>query len=59
MVIKPQFERTDAFSEGLAVMVIDRQYGYIDQTGNIIIHPQLDSAQSFREGLAMVSYARS
>jgi hypothetical protein len=35
IVIKPQFDWTFAFSEGLADVRIDEKYGYIDKKGEI------------------------
>ena len=42
------------FPEGLAPVMIDGKWGFIDKTGKITINPQFDLARSFSEGLAPV-----
>ncbi len=54
VVVPPQFEQADAFSDGLARVKIGEKWGYIDKTGKQVIQPQLDEADSFSEGLALV-----
>jgi len=54
VVIPPQFEQADSFSEGLARVKIGDKWGYIDNKGKYVIQPQLDEAQPFSEGLALV-----
>jgi YARHG domain/WG containing repeat len=58
IVIEPQFEDAEDFSEGLASIKIDGKYGYIDKTGKIIIESQFDMAVKFSEGLGRVGYGR-
>jgi hypothetical protein len=48
------FSRAYRFSEGLAVVVVDNKFGYIDRTSKFVIEPQFTSAESFSNGLAMV-----
>jgi hypothetical protein len=47
------FDYAGDFSEGLAVVKVGDQYGYIDRKGNFAINPQFDWAGGFSEGLAM------
>jgi hypothetical protein len=58
IVINPQFDAADAFSEGLAAVRIgdDKtgKWGFIDETGKYVVNPQFDFAYSFAEGLARV-----
>ena len=58
VVINPQFDRADDFSEGLArVRIGDEKtgkWGYIDKEGKFVINPQFDCAEDFSEGLAKV-----
>lgn len=54
IVIKPQFDSTDYFHEGLAAAKINGKWGYINETGEWIITPQFESAGEFSEGLARV-----
>jgi WD40 repeat protein len=58
LVIKPQFDLTFNFSEGLAFVEKNGKYGFVDQTGRLVIEPQFYSAKDFRNGLARVVYAR-
>jgi len=43
---------SEFFSEGLAPVVVDQYWGYIDRTGTVVIKPQFDRAKWFAEGLA-------
>src|SRR5258705_7792584 len=54
IVINPQFDEADSFSEGLAAIRAGAKYGYIDKQGTIVIKPQFDFAGLFSEGLAGV-----
>ena len=52
IVIKPQFQSVEYFSEGLAHVCIGNKSGFIDKTGRFVINPQFDNARGFSEGLA-------
>ena len=54
VVIEPQFDGADAFSEGLARVKKDRKWGFIDKSGKVVIEPQFDWVSDFSEGLAKV-----
>ncbi|HBB30326.1 MAG TPA: hypothetical protein DDZ80_11895 [Cyanobacteria bacterium UBA8803] len=54
VVIQPQFDKAEKFSEGLAEVKLGAKYGYIDQTGRVVIKPQFDKVWSFSEGQARV-----
>ena len=58
IVINPQFDWAEPFSEGLARVLIGGigtgKWGFIDKTGHYVINPQFDSAGSFSDGLAAV-----
>lgn len=59
LAIGPQFSSASPFSEGLAIISIERidrrpKRGYIDKEGEVIIQPQFTVAKDFSEGLAMV-----
>lgn len=43
------------FKEGLARVQIKGKYGFIDNTGKIIVNPIYEDAQDFKEGLAAVA----
>jgi hypothetical protein len=53
MTIAPQFTWAEDFSEGLARIVANRRYGYIDKAGKKVIDPQFDVADDFKGGLAL------
>ncbi len=59
VVIPPQFDQADSFSEGLARVKIGNKWGYIDKKGKLVIQPQFDEAASFSEGLALVKNYQS
>lgn len=46
--------RVEQFSEGLAIFIIDKKYGYIDKRGTIKIKPIYDLAGQFKNGIAWV-----
>jgi hypothetical protein len=60
MVIEPQFQRAETFSEGLAQAGVGDspfscRWGYIDQTGAWVIQPRFgEGLGSFSEGLALI-----
>jgi hypothetical protein len=41
IVINPQFDRAEAFTQGLAPVRIGR-WGYVDNSGKVVINPQFD-----------------
>ncbi|AFZ12463.1 S-layer domain-containing protein [Crinalium epipsammum PCC 9333] len=54
VVIQPQFDAADSFSEGMAQVKIGNKWGYIDKTGKLVISPQFEEANAFSAGLALV-----
>lgn len=54
VVIKPQFDYGEEFSEGVAPVQIGEDWGYIDETGKIIVKPRFFEALSFKKGFARV-----
>ncbi len=54
IVMEPKVKKTGKFSEGLAVVTINKKVGYIDTTGKIVIEPQFEQAKNFAEDLAAV-----
>lgn len=54
IVIKPQFDEVNDFSENLAVVQINNKWGYINTKGDFVIKPIYDEANSFSDGLAIV-----
>ena len=48
------FRRAHKFSDGMASVQINNEWGFIDTTGNIVIRPQYNVRSDFSEGLAPV-----
>ncbi|MBD0309503.1 MAG: WG repeat-containing protein, partial [Microcoleus sp. T1-bin1] len=42
------------FCEGVAPVMINNKWGYMDQNGEIVIEPQFDEAEKFSNGLVRV-----
>jgi hypothetical protein len=62
VVIQPQFEKAEYFSEGLAAVRINKKWGYIDHLGKVVIRPRWQdndgwagAVEPFQEGLAAVT----
>jgi WG containing repeat len=58
VVIEPQFQGVDDFSEDLAEIYVSGKFStaYIDTTGKIVIQPQFDIGSKFSEGFAWVGF---
>lgn len=54
--IAPQYDDAASFSEGLAAVKKNGQWGYIDTDGKVVIPFQYDIAAPFSEGLALVGF---
>ena len=53
-IIAPQYEDAEFFNEGLAAVEKNGKWGYIDETGAVVIPFRFDTAGNFSEGLALV-----
>ena len=53
-IIPARFERGMPFSEGLAAVSLGGRFGYIDESGGVVIEPRFDYAGEFFHGLAEV-----
>lgn len=42
------------FYEGLAAVMVEGKYGYINKRGDLVIQPEYDNVSAFSEGLALV-----
>ena len=55
MTIAYQFDRAEAFSEGLAAVRLGDKWGFIDHQGKVVIPPQFESVSHFSDGYAMIT----
>ncbi|MBO9599319.1 MAG: WG repeat-containing protein, partial [Cohnella sp.] len=55
MVIKPQYESANNFSEGLAAVSVKGKFGFIDKKGKLVVPAKYDEVYSFSEGMAVVA----
>ena len=55
-VVPAQFADGGEFKEGLAPVMVEGKWGYIDETGKLAIAPQFDIADMFIGGLANVGH---
>ena len=55
---KSKYDNVDYFSEGLAKVKLNGQYGFVDQQGNVVIPLKYDMAGGFHGGLARVQLKR-
>jgi len=54
IVITPQFENADEFTDGLAAIKINSKWGYVNKAGHVVIEPNLDRVYAFQNGVALV-----
>jgi WG containing repeat len=54
MVIPPQFDTADRFSEGLAFVKTSGRVGYIDRQGKFALNSKFDPVQPFSDGLTPI-----
>jgi WG containing repeat len=59
VVIPPQFESADRFSEGLAFVKTSNRVGYIDHQGKFVLRPKFDPSQPFSDGLTSISLPKA
>jgi WG containing repeat len=59
VIILPLYGSAGRFSEGLAAVELNGQFGYIDRAGgDWVVEPTLQSADEFHEGRALVCAVR-
>lgn len=54
MVIELEYDDSYRFSEGLADVIKDGKYGFIDKTGKTLIGLQFEYAPPFLEGMSWI-----
>ena len=47
MVVKPQYENAEWYSNGMVAVKVGDKWGFIDKSGNMVIKPQFDDAWHF------------
>ena len=57
VVIEARFGMAYDFSEGLAGVLVDKQFGFIDKEGNTAIAPRFEEVSELHQGLARVKAA--
>jgi len=55
IVVRPQFEKINFWSEGLTGVEINKKWGFIDRSGRVVIPAEFEWVGMFSEGLAIVS----
>jgi hypothetical protein len=57
VIVEPQFDSAEAFSDGMSLIGIGGKYGYINKNGDIVIEPQFHrrSIADFSEGFAVIA----
>ncbi|MBR2779328.1 MAG: S-layer homology domain-containing protein, partial [Firmicutes bacterium] len=55
-VIEPQYEMEQTFSDGLAAVQKDGLWGYINESGKMVIQPKYQTPGFFREKSAVVAF---
>ena len=48
VVIEPQYDFAEPFSEGLGKVKKDGKWGFIDKSGKVVIEPQFDDVECFQ-----------
>ena len=54
MILEPQFDAAWEFREGMAAVMKNGKWGFIDKKGKFLIQPQFEDAAFFSGGLAPV-----
>jgi hypothetical protein len=54
VILEPQFDEFQGFSEGIGRVVKNRLWGFVDADGRVLVEPRFKSAYWFSEGLSAV-----
>jgi hypothetical protein len=52
--IYAKYEYVGSFNQGIAKVKLNKKWGYVDTTGNVLISPKYNEAENFSGGLARV-----
>lgn len=58
-LVKPAYEQVGNFMNGLAAVKQNGKWGYIDETGKMVVSPKYDWAGQFSEGVTVVALRKS
>jgi hypothetical protein len=53
MAISSEFESSGPFSDGMAAVELNGQWGYVDKSGKMVIPPQFTFVSQFCDGIAL------
>jgi WG repeat protein len=57
-LVEPKFEQVEKLSDGLALVKLNGKFGFLNETGHLVIEPIFDQAWSFKPGLNRTAAAR-
>ncbi|MCL1808429.1 MAG: WG repeat-containing protein [Clostridiales bacterium] len=52
--VPPKYDGVQQFSEGMAAVMLDGKWGFIDKAGNEVVPPEYEVVRQFSEGMAAV-----
>jgi hypothetical protein len=52
--IYARYDYVGSFNQGLAKVKLEKKWGYIDSTGNVVVQPKYNEVENFSDGRARV-----
>ncbi|MCC8120455.1 MAG: S-layer homology domain-containing protein [Oscillospiraceae bacterium] len=56
VLIDPVYEDASSFSDGLAAVKVNGKWGFIDESGEMVIQAKYDYVTGFNDGIALAAY---